>query len=656
MKFWGISFLISAVAWPSAWLSRVHAAEEKAPELSTGLAVAFRAKAGGQTDHTVRPHFMLFVPAGEAASPFVAPGPFTAEWEGVIHLDLRDRFIFQAELNGSLKLELNGKLVVEETGAGGMTEPTKRIRLNSRSNILKATYTAPEKGDAFFRLYWSTPDYGNEPIPARFLKHVSNESTAKGTVLRRGRQLAAEHRCFKCHAAEVSKSGMPELAMDAPTFKGIGSRRGIDWMADWVLNPKKLRPSAKMPAMLYGATAAADAKAIAAYLGTLKSAQPVSVMEVDAAAISSGQALFKQLNCAACHTLANEPVVSGKLALGQARRKFGQAGVLAAFLKNPQSHYRWIRMPNFALNDEEANALAAYLFSEATPAKGSPLSSDVSLIASGKKLVTTTGCLNCHELKSENEFSVAAIADLAKGCLAESPAEASVRFGFAAEDRLALQQFLNEGRASLGQANLAEFAQRQTADSNCTQCHGQMENVPPFVVLGGKLKPEWAQKLLGGTLVKRPRPWLHARMPAFPARADGLAKGLAMLHGHSPVTPKEPAIDLEKAKIGRQLVSANGGFFCFSCHAIGSLKPAQVFDAQGINLAQIGDRLLPEYFRRWMSNPLRVDPQTKMPAYFNQGQSALFEILDGDAGQQIEALHHYIRQGEAMVPPEAPGQ
>ena len=115
-------------------------------------------------------------------------------------------------------------------------------------------------------------------------------------------------------------------------------------------------------------------------------------------------------------------------------------------------------------------------------------------------------------------------------------------------------------------------------------------------------------------------------------------------------------MDPEKAKVGRKLVSANGGFFCFSCHAIGSLKPAQVFDAQGINLANVGERLLPEYFRRWMRNPLRIDPQTKMAAYFNQGQSALFDVLDGDAEQQIEALYHYILQGNKMNPPEVPGQ
>ena len=136
-------------------------------------------------------------------------------------------------------------------------------------------------------------------------------------------------------------------------------------MADWVLNPKKLRPSAQMPTMLHGATAESDARVIAAYLGSLKSGQPVKPVPVDAAAISAGQALYKQLNCAACHTLEKEPAAPGKLALGQAQRKFGQAGALSAFLQNPQAHYKWIRMPNFALAEKEANALAAFLFSAA---------------------------------------------------------------------------------------------------------------------------------------------------------------------------------------------------------------------------------------------------------------------------------------------------
>ena len=651
MNFRFLPIIITTLIWPSVWPNA-----ENSPALEDGLSVTFKLADGGTADHTVRPHFMLYVPAGEAPSPFIKPGPFTANWEGLIHLDLRDRFIFQAELNGSLKLELNGNPVMDTTGTGEMTDPTKRIRLSSRSNILKATFTSPEKGDAFFRLYWSTPDYGNEPIPPKYLKHLPNENLAKGKKLRRGRQLAAEHRCFKCHATDAPVKGMPELAMDAPAFEGIGSRRGMDWMADWVLNPKKMRPSAKMPAMLHSSTAEADARSIGAYLGSLKSEQPLKSVSVDADGISEGQALYKQLNCAACHTLEEEPAEKAKLAISQAQRKFGQAGALSAFLQNPQAHYKWIRMPNFVLARKEANSLAAFLFSKSTPTKEISKTYDASRIAAGKKLVSSQGCLNCHSMNLENSFSVAAISDLTKGCLAGSPEGSSAQFDFTSTELMALRLFMKKSMASLGQASLTEFALRQTADSNCRNCHDQMESVPPFEVLGGKLKPGWAEKLLLGTLNEKPRPWLHARMPAFPARARGLAKGLAMLNGHSPVTPQEPPVDTEKAKVGRKLVSANGGFFCFSCHAIGSLKPAQVFDAQGINLAKVGDRLLPEYFRRWMSNPLRVDPQTKMPAYFNQGQSALFDILDGDAGKQIEALHHYIRLGSEIMPPDVPGQ
>ena len=633
-----------AAAWPSAGFAAKS-------ELLDGLAVTFQSANGGQADTTVRPHFAIYVPRGQAPTPFVAPGAFTAEWAGVIQLDLRDRFVFQAKLNGNLKIELNGAVVLEAISDGGTTEPTKRIRLNSRSNTLKATYTSPPGGDAFFRLYWATPDYANEPIPAKFLKHPPSDRLATGAALRRSRQLAARHRCFSCHAAGVPAHGMPELAMDAPAFDGIGSRRDAGWMAQWILNPAKLRPQATMPSLLHGA--ADDANAIAAFLGSLKSDDNSPGEKVDAGSAGAGQKLFAELNCAACHTSAGQPAAAGKVALGQVRWKFGQAGSLAVFLQNPQAHYRWNRMPNFGLKPDEAAALAVHLFESAGLAKRDGLVANAASIVKGRKLVQSTGCLNCHALELENQFSAPVIADLAKGCLATEPASAP-RFAFSESDRAALRLFLREGRASLGRVSLAEFALRQSTDSNCANCHGQVALIPSFDVLGGKLKPEWAGRILAGEFAERARPWLAARMPAFPARADGLAKGLALLNGHPPVTPPGTPVDPEKAKLGRKLVSANGGFFCFSCHGIGDLKPAQVFDAQGINLARVGERLLPDYFSRWMRNPLRIDSQTKMPAYFNQGQSALFDVLDGDAELQIEALYHYILQGSAMIPPGQP--
>ena len=57
----------------------------------------------------------------------------------------------------------------------------------------------------------------------------------------------------------------------------------------------------------------------------------------------------------------------------------------------------------------------------------------------------------------------------------------------------------------------------------------------------------------------------------------------------------------------------------------------------------------------WLRNPLAVDPQTKMPAYFEDGKSALTDYYDGDGEKQINALYQYIRHGTCMAAP-ATGQ
>ena len=142
-------------------------------------------------------------------------------------------------------------------------------------------------------------------------------------------------------------------------------------------------------------------------------------------------------------------------------------------------------------------------------------------------------------------------------------------------------------------------------------------------------------------------------MPAFPSRGLDIGRGLAMLHGFPPVTAAEPPIDLEAAEIGRKLVSAEGGFSCVSCHAIGTYSAAQLFESPGINLAYSGERLLQDYFDRWMRDPLRVDPTSKMPRYFEDGTSPLFEYYDGRAKKQIDALWQYIRLGDRMADPSA---
>ena len=82
-----------------------------------GLVVTY--KVGEQTHLTTAPNVWLHVESGKPATPFLPGGKLTTTWEGAINADLRGNFIFQADLNGALKVEINGTMVLEATGSGG---------------------------------------------------------------------------------------------------------------------------------------------------------------------------------------------------------------------------------------------------------------------------------------------------------------------------------------------------------------------------------------------------------------------------------------------------------------------------------------------------------------------------------------------------------
>ena len=54
-----------------------------------------------------------------------------------------------------------------------------------------------------------------------------------------------------------------------PSFEGIGARLSREWMAEWIVNPKSQRPSARMPRM-FQANAEEQAEAAAAFLSSLQ--------------------------------------------------------------------------------------------------------------------------------------------------------------------------------------------------------------------------------------------------------------------------------------------------------------------------------------------------------------------------------------------------
>jgi len=142
-------------------------------------------------------------------------------------------------------------------------------------------------------------------------------------------------------------------------------------------------------------------------------------------------------------------------------------------------------------------------------------------------------------------------------------------------------------------------------------------------------------------------------MPAFPTHARWLAQGLATAHGLPPAAAVDDPPDADLAKVGHKLVGASGGFACISCHGVADFGATQVFEAPGINLALSFDRLQPDFFRRWLRNPVSLDPNSKMPAYFDEeGRSALSDVLGGDGPKTIRAVWEYLRLGSRMPKPE----
>ena len=678
--------------------------EDEPERLPQGLKLSVRAIRDGTPstkpeDRDVR-HARLValnVPAGEPPTPFLPAGPFEATWEGSLTVNLPAEYAFSASGRGSVKVTINGKAALEGSVEGGVPLAGLPIRLKSGANKLIAQFTSPPASDAVLRLSWSSADIPREPVPIAALGHDAKAADlVAGLRLREGRGLVAALRCLKCHqATDLPKSGaMPDLDLDAPALADAGARLRPEWMARWIEDPRALRPDASMPRLFHGPESPASARDIAAYLATLGKADEADEPPPTPEAAAAGGRLFANLGCVGCHTLPGFDgwkKVADRVPLRNVAAKW-RPGALRAFLMQPDRHYASIRMPNFRFTEAEAASLAAFLLAPPRADLGSPPlpAPDADR---GKGLVQSSGCLNCHALESvPNQHQAPAFATLApdawtRGCVASasSPGRKAPDFGLADAQRQALKAFAADRRNSLAREAPIEYAERQVKTLRCAACHrrdGQddawtesraevdpllaapappepeghkfpeLQARPQLTWVGEKLKPEWMEAFLAGTVPYKPRPYLRARMPAFAKWAAPLTRGLVLEHGVPTASPPDPAPEPARAAIGKALARANGGLNCVSCHQVGKVEAVGVFEAPGINFMYARERLRQDYYDRWVRNPLRVDPETKMPTFFIGNQSVLPGILGGDAAGQAEALWNYLLQGEAIEPPD----
>ena len=628
---------------------------------SHGLRAAFRDSAQGSAiqDIEILGNVALYVPSGEYATPFLESKEFVVEWSGALSVSIRDDYRFRVFVSGDFELELNGEKVLMVADGKGWSAPSEEIRLNKGANDVKAVFRSDPKSDAVVRLEWSSLDFLFEPIAPSHWSYHLDDDVRRHLDLRAGRSLFFDYRCGACH---VDSNGtlLNDNLLSGLNLDGVGERRRSGWLKDWIRDPVALRHRTKMPAVFRGEEASDKVSAVVAFLNreTVKISNPnPPLFEGN---VELGQKLFGELNCAGCHELGETPGVNeDRILLDRVGQKFG-VNDLVDFLMKPNEHYPAIQMPDFGLTHREASNLAAFLIPSEESKSVEPRSPEISLVRKGKELLSQAGCLNCHEGLRDELGGLSArkgieIVDAGKGCLSsdvEGNLEAP-RFVLNHEDRRVLRLFLDsEGQASIKREVAREVAERYQASIRCSACHGELEGIPPIGHFGAKLKPDWMSRLFNGETEQKSRSWIAARMPAFPAYADSLAIGLSHRHGYSGQPESHGQIDEELAKVGRQLVSPVGGFSCVSCHGVGQLRPTQVFESEGINFVLSGDRLRKDYFRRWILNPLRIDPLSKMPVYFDEeGVSPLYDVLDGDTDRQLDAIWHYLLQGNDMSPP-----
>jgi mono/diheme cytochrome c family protein len=314
-------------------------------------------------------------------------------------------------------------------------------------------------------------------------------------------------------------------------------------------------------------------------------------------------------------------------------------------------------------------------------------------VEAGRAVFRAKGCGNCHAVEEKKESEkekgkgrprpvpdARAFPTLeqvskagAAGCLSEKPDPAQVPvYRLQKVETAALVAFLKDGLSGAGSPATAYAARVALRRFNCLNCHARdgeggipadladearllekAENAddvrPPLLTgIGHKSRTAWLKSVLvsGG----RARPWMQLRMPQYGESNVGfLPEALAHLEGTLPDdTVHKVELGTQRIALGRQIVG-KGGLGCISCHDIGGVANT---GTRGPDLSTINQRVRYEWYERWLHQPLRMAPGTRMPQAFVDGKSTLPTVLNGDPKAQAQAMWAYLSLGPGLPLPE----
>jgi mono/diheme cytochrome c family protein len=302
---------------------------------------------------------------------------------------------------------------------------------------------------------------------------------------------------------------------------------------------------------------------------------------------------------------------------------------------------------------------------------------NTALAGKGRQAFSSLGCAACHQLaaggkKLESKVTAPPLAKLKGegGCLAANPARGLPRYGLSDEQRIALAEALKTPIVA-DKPTPQEVLTRTLITFNCYACHqrdkvsgmeevwntffvttqpemGDEGRVPPSLDgVGAKIATGWLNKIFADG--SKDRPYMHTRMPKFGAANVGHLTAVfeALDKVESMPRPHYTQTSGQIKAAARQMVGGTS-LGCIKCHLFAGHKAEGV---QGIDMVLMPQRLKRDWFHRYVRDPEKFRPGTRMPSAWPKGESLLPAILDGDANKQIEAVWVYLSDGgRAQLP------
>ena len=259
--------------------------------------------------------------------------------------------------------------------------------------------TDPEKAHGEVK-HWLTPMNRGKLAQSSCIKcHEKNIELVGAEELWKGIKLFEELRCFGCHTTEGF--GNDEHSIIAPDLTQIGTRVNITWLVEWLMMPKKFRPSTRMPDFILTKK---EAVSIATYLWqNSEGFFPEMPREFDEDMIDEGYSIFESVGCLACHSDVEE---DGKIH-GPNLARIGEVlkyEWMVSWLLDPRAHSPKTSMPDLRLDNESAKLLAAYLTTLTSEGYKEETEEykwldDQEVAKEGEELIIKYGCSGCHNIK-----------------------------------------------------------------------------------------------------------------------------------------------------------------------------------------------------------------------------------------------------------------